>query len=462
MASKAFLCISESESATFRSSSSDDVSNKSIVHSVKQEPLETDQRRSQPFPLYIFISMSIFAFLFTFQPSQPFLVEFFVKEKGLTATQVYQEIFPIWTYSYFGCLFLLGILSEWVNYKLAIFLGVCGNLITISILIASSNWILLQLEQFTVAIGSASFVILSSFAYHSVSEEFYQKITSSIRGSYLAGSVISAVLGQVLVSHVSLPILFYISLGTMITAGFLSLIFTNNVKKISTVESIPWKSFQAVCKELVNTYTSTVVLKWSIWGGLSLAIHHLVIMYWQSLFYETNSVQDYNGYVSAIAYSLAAVAALLPTRIEPQIETLQQILLIIFPLFGGAFLIGMSQTSLIFVDYALLVLYHCFFEFMAAITGAQIAKSMPSVRFGLVFSLNTIATMLFQTIIQFIIGKQVLNLSIHQQFLFHGCCLISLGFVYGTITATEHIKLLKLKFGCRMQTCDTEYKSIIQ
>ena len=50
-----------------------------------------------------------------------------------------------------------------------------------------------------------------------------------------------------------------------------------------------------------------------------MAIHHLVLAYWQALFYDIEPSKGYNGYVNAIAYLLAAVAALLPTKIEPKI-----------------------------------------------------------------------------------------------------------------------------------------------
>lgn len=89
---------------------------------------------------------------------------------------MYEDIFPIWTYSYFFCLLLLGLLSEYIGYKSAVMLGVLGNIITIIILVSTNNFFLLQFEQVTVGLGSGSLVIFGSFLYHSVPEAYYQKV----------------------------------------------------------------------------------------------------------------------------------------------------------------------------------------------------------------------------------------------------------------------------------------------
>lgn len=88
---------------------------------------------AEKLPLFSFILMSSYAFLVMFQPYSSFLVPFFVENVGITVQQVfvtsttnminlikaYSEVFPIWTYAYFISLFLFGILSECLGYKVS-------------------------------------------------------------------------------------------------------------------------------------------------------------------------------------------------------------------------------------------------------------------------------------------------------------------------------------------------------
>lgn len=53
---------------------------------------------------------------------------------------------------------------------------------------------------------------------------------------------------------------------------------------------------------------------------------------------------------------------------------------------------------------------------------AQIAKSMQVSRFAAIFSINSAIQNMVQVIIQFIIGKSVLNLKARQQFQVFGYC----------------------------------------
>lgn len=262
-------------------------------------------------------------------------------------------------------------------------------------------------------------------------------------------TVTSATIGQVLhiVAGVPLVTLFYISLVTYACAGATMLIIPSVSKK---AEKLHWKDMKLLLKDVGKTYKVHTVLKWSIWGGkdaymkqltshsgLSLAIHHLVLTYWQSLFLEINkeASESYNGYVSASAYLLAACCALLPAKIEHLIPRLTSALLVASSIIDGLLLLVMSRNNHVLLSYCIFILYHCLFEFMWTIVNVQIAKHMPNFRFGLIFSINTSAAMLFQTIIQFTVGSIALKLDIREQFIFFGSCLLALGVLYGSFFA---------------------------
>jgi len=60
----------------------------------------------------------------------------------------------------------------------------------------------------------------------------------------------------------------------------------------------------------------------SIWLAVMLGVHTLVMTYWQSLFASIDDEVNWNGYVYAVSYVLAAMATLLPAKIEHLIVTI--------------------------------------------------------------------------------------------------------------------------------------------
>ena len=170
-------------------------------------------------------------------------------------------------------------------------------------MLSAKHIIAMQISQITMGIWSTSFILFSSYLYLVVpNKAFYQKIvsqtpfakltffqqTSYVRGAYLFGTVLSAILGQLLLSqaHFNLVSLVYISLISLILAFFVYIPFPNvNKPYINRV------SIRDIAQDVFTTYKSVNVSKYTLWGGMWMAIHHLVLTYWQSLFYEISSSQ---------------------------------------------------------------------------------------------------------------------------------------------------------------------------
>jgi len=81
---------------------------------------------------------------------------------------------------------------------------------------------------------------------------------------------------------------------------------------------------------------------------------------------------------------------------------------------------------------------------MAVISSSEIAKSMPRLRFGMVFSLNTLIGMLLQLIVQSLVTF-AFHFQIQQQFVFFGGTLITTGILF--IVVLAGIYIWKRKFG---------------
>ena len=57
----------------------------------------------------------LFGYLMYFKPAQPFLVDFLEDTKNFTPTQVYSDIFPIWTYAQLLFMIIFGVLAEFTK-----------------------------------------------------------------------------------------------------------------------------------------------------------------------------------------------------------------------------------------------------------------------------------------------------------------------------------------------------------
>jgi len=134
------------------------------------------------------VSISFFYwFWIVFKPDEAYLVDLLVDVKGFTTEQVYQDIFPMWTYSYFVFIVVLAVLAEIISYKLCIILGSFGiffgcALLVIPITYTEHSYYLYitYLDQWLEGLGSASGVIFSSYLFVLVPEVFFMKIVGFI------------------------------------------------------------------------------------------------------------------------------------------------------------------------------------------------------------------------------------------------------------------------------------------
>ena len=63
--------------------------------------------------------LCLIGFLNNFKPSEPFLTQYLIEPKwvNITLDQAYQDVYPVWTYSYLAVLVLVFLLTDYVKYK---------------------------------------------------------------------------------------------------------------------------------------------------------------------------------------------------------------------------------------------------------------------------------------------------------------------------------------------------------
>ena len=382
------------------------------------------------------------ALLAYFKPGEPFLTQYLVNAKVLSSDQVYQEIYPIWTYAQLALLLTYGVCAEYLSGgKWMVVLGSSSLLLEPVLLVVLTSFAGLQLIEIVSASGAAGMIIFTSFIYRVLPEGFFQRATSFVRAAFLLGTVSSSLLGQLLLDQASVPItlLFWIQSCVMV----LCLAFAISLPSDFALRPpSPPRSPAAELSALRDLWGSIAAL--ALWMIVSLAVHTLVLTYYQVLFFEINSAANYNGYVQASSYACAALCTLLPGLFYRKIAFPSPLAVSLW-LVGAALasclmLIAMGLFRTLVPAYVLFFCYHCLFEFSMTVASYQIALTLhgrfdtvkhspDSSRVAIVFSWNTIVSIVFQVLLQFIIGKGVLDLTPAQYFVGFGSVLGVLGVV---------------------------------
>ncbi|XP_070330442.1 thiamine transporter 1 isoform X1 [Odocoileus virginianus] len=145
-----------------------------------------------------------YGFFASLRPSEPFLTPYLLgPEKNLTEREVFNEIYPVWTYSYLVLLFPVFLATDYLRYKPVILLQGLSLIVTWFMLLYAQGLLAIQFLEFFYGIATATEVAYYSYIYSVVDLSMYQKVTSYCRSATLVGFTVGSVLGQILVSVAS-------------------------------------------------------------------------------------------------------------------------------------------------------------------------------------------------------------------------------------------------------------------
>ena len=114
--------------------------------------------------------------------------------------QVFNEIYPVWTYSYLVLLFPVFLATDYLRYKPVILLQGLSLIVTWFMLLYAQGLLAIQFLEFFYGIATATEIAYYSYIYSVVDLTMYQKVTSYCRSATLVGFTVGSVLGQILVS----------------------------------------------------------------------------------------------------------------------------------------------------------------------------------------------------------------------------------------------------------------------
>ncbi|NWS51211.1 S19A2 protein, partial [Chunga burmeisteri] len=419
-----------------------------------------------------------YGFFSNVRPSEPFVTPYLLEpHKNLTETQLFNEIYPVWTYSYLVLLFPVFLATDYLRYKPVVLLQGLSLIVTWFMLLYARGLRAIQLLEFFYGVGTATDIAYYSYIYSVVDVDLYQKVTSYCRSAVLVGYTVGSVSGQLLVSLArwSLFSLNVISLTNVSIAfgiaWFLPMpqksLFFHHVpsqqlssetkvvdcKNRSSVQDQPdvqrapgWEDetkvplnqegrspqkqevdFVKVLKDLwqdfLQCYSSRTMLCWSVWWALSTCGYFQIVNYAQGLWemvLPSHSTEIYNGAVEAASTLLGAVAVFVVGHIKISWATWGEMALALFSFLIAAAVYIMDTVRNIWVCYASYVVFRIIYTLLITIATFQIASNLSVKRYALVFGVNTFIALVLQTLLTLIVvDASVLGLDIFTQFMIY-------------------------------------------
>ncbi|XP_040842731.1 thiamine transporter 1 isoform X3 [Ochotona curzoniae] len=382
-----------------------------------------------------------YGFFASLRPSEPFLTPYLLgPDKNLTQREVFNEIYPVWTYSYLVLLFPVFLATDYLRYKPVVLLQGLSLIVTWFMLLYAQGLLAIQFLEFFYGIATATEIAYYSYIYSVVDLSMYQKVTSYCRSATLVGFTVGSVLGQILLSMAgwSLFSLNVISLTCVsvafAVAWFLPMpqksLFFHIPSSCQAVRGIKEEAkpdrllvLKVLWNDFLVCYSSRPLLCWSVWWALSTCGYFQVVNYTQGLWEKVVSSRHaaiYNGGVEAVSTLLGAVAVFAVGYIKISWSTWGEMALSLFSLLIAAAVYIMDSVGNIWVCYASYVVFRIIYMLLITIATFQIAANLSMERYALVFGVNTFIALALQTLLTLIVvDASGLGLEVTTQFLIY-------------------------------------------
>ncbi|XP_060646188.1 thiamine transporter 1-like [Drosophila nasuta] len=427
--------------------------------------------------------LCVFGFVREIRPSEPYVTEYLLGPwRNITEDQLTRDVYPVGTYSHLVQLIFVFLITDFLRYKpLIITVGAAGVIIW-SMLIWTTSLLSLQILEFFYGTYMAAEVAYYTYIYAKVDKKYYPRVTSHTRAAMFAGKLISGITSQLMINLelMNYKQLNYITLATQILAMLWAFSLPKVDKSLyfhreaylteatptiarpksgeqqksavteteteicqppkiqgqSSAGALLWQHFH-------NAYTNPRVVQWSLWYAIGLAGYLQVTYYMQVLWkvIEPEPQIAWNGAVDAVLTALAALCALaagyLHTgRLRPRASLL--VLSVLSALEGGSVLIC-CWTNNIYWSYAGFVIFGALYGFTITVASAEVARNLQEDSFGLVFGINTLLALVFQSLLTIIVVSETgFALDPVGQYTVYAFYFIAVAIIYFISVTIEH------------------------
>ncbi|KAL1462570.1 hypothetical protein WDU94_014397 [Cyamophila willieti] len=425
------------------------------------------------------IWIGIFGFFKEFRPEDPYITQYMTGPKmNFTSEQVNRVIFPVATYTSMIELVFVFLITDWLRYKPVVIVCAFSGVIVQIMLIWCRGVTAMQVMEVFYGTYCCTEVAYYTYIYAKVDPQYFQQVTSYMRGSVLSGRFLSSIVSQIFLFWKIMTIdqLNDLTLVGMLCAFFWalglpsvprSLYFhrevlpvingvigspaastsngisphSNGVSPSSPPKTVPLSRsccssssyvLEFLWEDFKFAFTNVYVIKWSAWVALGTCVYLQFMGYVQLLWQNVDkNLTQYNGAVEAVYTLISASAAFLFGRIALDWKVHGDCLLGVLTLVAGVLVtLSAFATSMIFC-FGVYIVFGTLYHIQMTVAYSEIAKNIKPDSYALVFGVNSLASLIFQTILTYTVAsEQMFKLPIESQFTVYGVCFIVLGTFY--------------------------------
>jgi uncharacterized membrane protein YuzA (DUF378 family) len=330
-------------------------------------------------------------FLSQFQPSEPFLADYFVDNVGLTRFEVYGEVFNLYVYARLPCIALVGVLSQasCCSSRYLLIAGAFCGLVTNVLTRFGTTLLAQQLAEFTAAAAVASRFTVMGLVFTVTEDARFQSNVHIVHATLLLSNFLSAVLGEILRDVASVPLrhLFDISTCSQAFALLCAIWLPRQQQLADDVLSPKASGRKAMVSRcwthglqdpIVDLWLSLklrIVAWWTIWTLAMGAAHNLSLTYWQAVVKSKDLMVDHNGYALASMYLAAGVLTALSRHWTP-LGSSTSALVIVSMLAASVAIWQVVHATLELQLYGWLLAYQCIYHLSLATSIFQVGDAV--------------------------------------------------------------------------------------
>ncbi|SPQ94585.1 Major facilitator superfamily (MFS) profile domain-containing protein [Plasmodiophora brassicae] len=370
------------------------------------------------------------------KPSEAYAPFYFRDARHLSKDVINSAIYPFRTYAMlFGLLPVTFLAESICGYVPVIVFGLICRWATQFGLYYGPGLISLQLSYAVFGLSHATKIIYSAFTYRMVPLHVFHRITGYIRGANLVAHVVGGSLGQLIYmqyppvvddtsSKLTDPFFLQftisqISIGIGVILFFAAINIHRKQGGDAGTQRLmkPTLSLSSLRQLLRSVYATRRTILYSVWWCISFATVELVWDYQSVLFLNMKQTMNYTGLVTSAARLACATSAMLAGRSRNIVNDYGLVITSIGAVVIGVGLLVSAFTYDLAVSYVAFLSLVMINEFCYCSATAEIAMATSDSLRGVALLSNTIIAMFIQTLLQFICGPQVLDVSIRTKYM---------------------------------------------
>ncbi|EPB75088.1 reduced folate carrier [Ancylostoma ceylanicum] len=298
-----------------------------------------------------------------------------------------------------------------------------------------------EILEFFYGWATATEVAYFAYIYVNVSKDKFKRVTSYTRGALLFGRFLGYSVAQliILMKWGTYQTLNIISLAALCVALIFAVVLPSiswksaYEKKLTSIGSKLFESyhgrssykdfaklhFNMLLNDIKRIYGNKFMMKWSLWWAIASCGFFQIGNYTQTLWgsiIEAKNTEVYNGVTEALCPLIGLPIVILVQYLRVDWSRWGELCLAACSLVDALVLLLLSQTNSLLVMYIGYVVYRVLYQAMITITQFNLADSLETASYGLVFGLNTFIALVLQSILTLVVTSSFgLALSIRPQ-----------------------------------------------